>query len=61
MTIDRAIDNVRERYAYACKNPTIHDPVSYALYATWQQSDREFAQLYQPEIEKNGEDIVWYE
>ena len=61
MTIDRAIETVRDRYKYACQNPNIHDPVSYALYAAALQSDREFVQLYLPEIEKQGEEVKWFE
>ena len=60
MSIDRAIDMLKDRYQAACENPNVHDPVSYALYAVWEQSDREFGQLYAPEIEKE-EGILWFE
>lgn len=39
ITIDRAIEILREEYERACKNPIVWNPVAYALYRTWKRCD----------------------
>lgn len=39
ITIDRAVEILREEYEKACKNPVIRNPVAYALYQTWKRAD----------------------
>lgn len=54
MTIDRAIDLMRDKYEAACANRIIRNPVGYALYETWKVADREYEQLFSQEM-KAGE------
>ena len=35
ITIERAIEMLREFYEAAQKNPSVIDPVAYSLYHTW--------------------------
>lgn len=39
ITIDLAVEILREEYEKACKNPVARDPVAYALYQTWRRCD----------------------
>ena len=39
ITIDRAVEILREEYEKAFKNPVIRNPVAYALYKTWKRAD----------------------
>ena len=39
ITIDRAVEILREEYKKACENPVVRNPVAYALYQTWKRFD----------------------
>lgn len=39
ITIDRAVEILREEYEKACKNSVVRNPVAYALYQTWKRYD----------------------
>lgn len=41
ITIERAIEILREKYAEAEKNLLVNDPVCYALYYTWREIEEE--------------------
>jgi len=57
MSIDRAIDLLRDKYEAACANRIIRDPVSYALHETWKAADREYEQLFSREMEAGQEPL----
>ncbi len=40
MTIEEAIDILRQEYEKAKQNPFVQYPIAYALYQTWKQVDR---------------------
>lgn len=39
VTLDQAIDLLREKFAVAERDPHVFDPVAYALYYTWREVD----------------------
>lgn len=40
MTLEKAVEQLRVNYERGKINPTIHDPVSWALYKTWRMADK---------------------
>ena len=40
MTIEKAIERLREEYEKARENPYVNDPVAYALYHVWKEADK---------------------
>lgn len=37
--LERALDELRNNYDRAVKNPTVRSPIAWALYKTWRQED----------------------
>lgn len=42
MTIEKAIEALKENYAKGLTNPTVYDPVGWALYKTWRMADKAY-------------------
>ena len=40
MNMEQAIKALRDNYQRALKNPTIGNPMAWALYKTWRMADR---------------------
>lgn len=41
MTVEAAIESVKQEYYKACACEWVKDPVAYALYQTWKKADDE--------------------
>ena len=47
MTLDRAIELLKQNYDRAINNPTVRNPVAWALYKTWRAADSKEKKLKQ--------------
>lgn len=54
ITIDRAVEILREEYEKACKNPVVRNPVAYALYQTWKRCDNQPVTLRTAPTDEEG-------
>lgn len=47
MTLDKAIEILKLNYDKAVTNPTIYNPIAWALYKTWRAADSKEKKLKQ--------------